>query len=116
MRDYHVVLSVTYGGNILDHKPLVQYWRIRAEIGSQEIEQVTLTMPSQEHDGTLNPSAPIEMNLQTFLNAHGFSNANIRRWLAFKHWTRTGTLLLFKVTFKNKTLNYTLLGKVDTAL
>ena len=113
IKDYHVVLSVTDRGNILDHKPLAQYWRLRYAISATPLNSVTLTMPRIDIQGTVYNSEPIAMNLDSFLNAHGFSNADIRRWLEHKRWTRTGTLLLFKVSFNNNVLNYTLVGKVE---
>ena len=116
MKDSFVIMSVTNNGNILDHKPLVQYLRVRYAIGNSNIRQLTLTMPRIDKEGVIYPSAPIDMNVQTFQNGHGFSNADIKRWLEHKHWTRTGTLLLFKVGFRKNTLNYTLVGKVDTNL
>lgn len=114
MKDYHIIISVTNGGGQLNHKPLVQYWRLRYAIGHNTIKRITLTMPRIESDGTFHVSAPIDMNIEAFYNGYGFSNADIKRWLQLKHWTRTGTLLLFKVSLAKKMLNYTLVGKVDT--
>ena len=116
MKDFFVILSVTNGGETLNHKPLVQYLRIRYAIGKSRINQLTLTMPIIDRDGVIHQDAHSEMNVQSFYNGLGFSNANIKRWLEHKHWTKTGTLLLFKVGFRNNILNYTLVGKVNTNL
>ncbi len=113
IKDYHIVFSVTNGGNILDHRPLSQYWKIRYAISATRLRGVTLTMPRKDLDGIIHESAPINMNLDSFLNGNGFSNADVSRWLQHKHWTRTGTLLLFKASFTNNVLDYKLIGKVD---
>lgn len=115
MKDFFIILSVTNGGETLNHKPLIQYLRIRYAIGKSNINQLTLTMPIKDRAGVVHPKAQSEMNVQSFYNGNGFSNADIKRWLEHKHWTRTGTLLLFKVSFRNNVLNYTLVGKVDTS-
>ena len=43
-----------------------------------------MTIPRIERDGTRYETAPIEMNLESFKNGRGFSNADIRRWLEDK--------------------------------
>ena len=70
-------------------------------------------MPRIDVDGTFHPAAPIAMNLLAFRRGRGFSNADIRRWLEREGWTETGTLLLYKVTFRRGRLDYKLVGKVD---
>ena len=97
---------------MLDHVPLVQYWRIRFEIGTSQIRRLTLTMPRMEENGAVLPSEPIEMNVEAFLNGRGFSNADIKRWIEYMHWGN-GALLLFKVSFKRNHLDYRLIGRVD---
>ncbi len=112
MKDYHVILSVAAKGGQLNHVPLVQYWRLRHEIANNAITSLTLTMPSKDIDGTIHPSAPIQMNVDSFKKGYGFSNADINRWLREKKW-KSGTLLLFKVSFKKNHLDYKLVGIVD---
>lgn len=112
MKDYHVILRVADNGGQLNHVPLVQYWLIRYEIGASVIKRLTLTMPRKEIDGTIHPISSIEMNVDSFYNGHGFSNADVKRWLQHKHWGK-GTLLLFRVSFKKNHLDYKLLGRVD---
>jgi len=113
MKDYHIILSVTDHGNILDHLPLRQYHRILGEHPIDTIRRVTLTMPRIDADGTFHAASPVDMNLQSFRRGWGFANADIRRWLEREGWTETGTLLLFKVTFMRGRLDYKLIGKVD---
>ncbi|MBO6169719.1 MAG: hypothetical protein J6O51_07075 [Bacteroidales bacterium] len=112
MKDYYVILSVSAKGGQLNHVPLVQYWRIRYEIASSAVKQLTLTMPCKDREGTVHPSAPIQMNIKSFYDGNGFSNADINRWLHQMKW-ESGTLLLFKVSFKKNHLDYRLVGRVD---
>ena len=112
MRDYHVILSVTNGGEQLNHLPLEQYRRVLREVPQESINRVTMTIPRIERDGTRYETAPIEMNLESFKNGRGFSNADIRRWLEDKGWI--DAILLFCVSFSNGTLDYTLVGRVET--
>ena len=112
MKDYHVILSVAAKGGQLNHVPLVQYWRLRHEIANSAIKSLTLTMPCKDIDGIIHPIAPIQMNVESFYKGYGFSNADINRWLREKKW-KSGTLLLFKVSFKKNHLDYKLVGIVD---
>lgn len=112
MKDYHVILRLANRRGMLDHVPLVQYWRVRYDVGSSQISRLTITMPRIDINGTLHPSEPIEMNVEAFLNGRGFSNADIKRWIEYMHWGN-GALLLFKVSFKKNHLDYKLVGKVD---
>ena len=112
MKDYHVILRVADKGSQLNHVPLVQYWLVRYEIGTRTLNSLTLTMPRKDIAGNVYPSAPIEMNIESFYNGYGFSCADIKRWLQHKHWDN-GTLLLFKVSFKKNHLDYKLIGRVD---
>ena len=112
MRNYHVILRVADNGRQLNHVPLAQYWLIRYEIGTSQISQLTLTMPRIDSNGNAYPKAPIALNIDSFLNGNGFSNADISRWLQSQKY-KNGTLLLFKVTFKNNHLDYSLVGKVN---
>lgn len=113
MRDYYIILNVTNGGEQLNHQPIAQYRRVLGEHPIETIRRVTLTMPRIEVDGTFHAAAPIEMNLQSFRHGFGFANADIRRWLEREGSTETGTLLLFKVTFKRGRLDYNYVGTVD---
>ncbi len=112
MKDHHVILRLANRRGMLDHVPFVQYWRVRYEIGTSRIRQLTLTMPRREDNGIIHPSEPIEMNVDAFLNGRGFSNADIKRWIEYMHWGN-GALLLFKVSFKRNHLDYKLIGRVD---
>jgi hypothetical protein len=113
MRDYHIILNVTNGGEQLNHKPIVQYRRVLEEHPMDSIRRVTLTMPRIDAEGAFHPAAPITMNLLAFRRGRGFSNSDIRRWLEGEGWAETGTLLLYKVTFRRGRLDYKLVGKVD---
>ena len=113
MRDYHIILNVTNGGGQLNHKPIAQYRRILGEHPIDTIRKVTLTMPRIDADGAFYAAVPVEMNIQSFRRGLGFANADICRWLEREGWTETGTLLLFKVTFRRGRLDYKLIGKVD---
>lgn len=112
LKNYHVILSVTDKGNILDHLPLSQYWQLRYDIGTRQIDRITLTLPVKDSNGTFK-STSLEMNVDTFNNRHGFSSNEVRRWLKDKGWTRTKTLLLFQVSFEMGHLDYKLVGKVE---
>ena len=112
MKDYYVILKLADRRGMLNHVPLIQYLRVRSEIRADQIRRLTLTMPRREIDGTIHPSEPIEMNVETFLNGRGFSNADVKRWIQHMHWGN-GALLLFKVSFKRNHLDYKFIGKVD---
>ncbi len=112
LKNYHVILSVTDKGRILDHLPLSQYWQVRYDIGTSIIKRITFTVPVKDGDGRVK-STSWEMNVDTFNNHHGFSSGDIRQWLKDKGWTKTKTLLLFQVSFEKGHLDYKFVGKVD---